>query len=114
MSEKKLLLCPICGGEAQFVKLRETYGIPLGYVQCTECGLRLRQENCTEDFARNKWNTRVPMQKIVERLEEEASDICCDNVNCNGRCDCCEVSRVGSELATIVKEEGGLFDGNDL
>lgn len=71
MSEK-LLPCPFCGGEARFFQMRITKGIRLGYVKCTECGLRLEQENCTEDFATAQWNTRKPMEKIVERLEEGA------------------------------------------
>lgn len=104
MSDKKLLPCMCCGGEAQFVKLRETYGIPLGYVQCTECGLRLGQENCTEDFARNKWNTRVPIQKIVERLEEKAKEYTNEDLSR-------KIPWFGiDEAIDIVKEEGGFCD----
>lgn len=66
-----LLNCPFCGGEARFFQMSITKNIRLGYIKCTECGLRLEQENCTEDFATAQWNTRKPMERIVERLEEE-------------------------------------------
>ena len=67
----ELLKCPFCGGEAEFVKMGIAKDIPLGFVRCTECGIRLRQENYTEDFARDEWNTRTPMANIVEKLEDE-------------------------------------------
>lgn len=70
MSELKLLNCPFCNGKAEFVKMGIAKDIPLGFVRCTECGIRLRQENCTEDFARDEWNRRKPMANIVEKLEE--------------------------------------------
>lgn len=68
MSELKC--CPFCGGEAEFVKMGIAKDIPLGFVRCTECEIRLRQGNCTEDFARDEWNHRTPMDNIVEKLEE--------------------------------------------
>lgn len=71
MSDTKLKPCPFCGGKAEFVKMGIAKDIPLGFVRCTECGIRLRQGNCTEDFARNEWNTRKPMDNIVAQLEEE-------------------------------------------
>lgn len=66
MSELKC--CPFCGGEAEFVKMGIAKDIPLGFVRCTECGIRLRQENCTEDFARNEWNRRILVDNIVENI----------------------------------------------
>lgn len=66
--------CPFCGGKAEFVKMGIAKDIPLGFVRCAECGIRLRQENCTEDFARDEWNRRKPMDNIVEKLQEEKSD----------------------------------------
>lgn len=70
MSELKLLNCPFCNGKAEFVKMGIAKDISLGFVRCTECGIRLRQGNCTEDFARDEWNRRKPMSNIVEKLEE--------------------------------------------
>ena len=71
MSELKLLNCPFCGGKAEFVKMGILKDISLGFVRCTECEIRLRQGNCTEDFVRDEWNRRTPMDNIVEKLKEE-------------------------------------------
>ena len=73
MSE--LRCCPFCGGEAEFVKMGIAKDIPLGFVRCTECGIRLRQENCTEGFARNEWNRRILVDNITKKLEEKRMDI---------------------------------------
>lgn len=70
MSELKLLNCPFCNGKAEFVKMGIAKDIPLGFVRCTECGIRLRQVNFTENFARDEWNRRTPMANILEKLEE--------------------------------------------
>lgn len=63
MNEKKLLPCPFCGGEAFFA----TEGG--NWIACKLCGAE------TDYFERakeaiNAWNTRNPIEKIVERLEE--------------------------------------------
>ena len=75
MNEKKPLQCPFCEGEARLQRWRRTYGY---YVICKKCGCRTpvfqyqydSKEKRRED-AINTWNTRVPMEKIMERLEEE-------------------------------------------
>ena len=104
----KLLKCPFCGGEAEFVKMGIAKDIPLGFVRCTECGIRLRQENYTEDFARDEWNNRKPMDNIVEKLEELKKDNTygCEKVNqelCNSYLDCglCLIDRI----INIVKQD---------
>ena len=102
----KLKRCPLCGGEARFFQMGITKNIRLGYVKCTECGLRLEQENCTEDFATAQWNTRKPMDRIVERLEKLRT---CDDF---GTCNHCQYRWCSMELLSaddaikIVKEEG--------
>ena len=70
MSEIKLLSCPFCGGEAI---LRD----------CSILGweANCKDENCigyttsikyqTQEEAIEKWNTRKPMERIVERLKKE-------------------------------------------
>ncbi len=110
MSELKLLNCPFCNGKAEFVKMGIAKDIPLGFVRCTECGIRLRQGNCTEDFARNEWNRRKPMANIVEKLEEESKkkhnkerDVLCKIANAS--------YSAGVEYAiNIVKQE--INNGN--
>ena len=69
MSEVKILPCPFCGGEA--VKMAFSWGnICDEYtVKCTECGVGTKV--LKSDEAVRAWNTRKPMDDIVERLEEE-------------------------------------------
>ena len=68
---KELKPCPFCGGEAEFIQKGISGNIRLGFVKCNECGIKLKQENCTENYARDAWNTRKPIKKIVEELEEK-------------------------------------------
>lgn len=74
----KLLPCPFCGGG--------TYTYTATYVEnglkrkswlvhCKKCALNYptSKNKCfTEAEAIKKWNTRKPMQEIVERLEDSA------------------------------------------
>jgi Lar family restriction alleviation protein len=103
MNEKKPLQCPFCEGEARLQRWRRTYGY---YVICKKCGCRTpvyqyqydSKEKRRED-AINTWNTRVPMEKIVERLDvmrEKPIELCYD------------VPLISS-IIEIVKE-GGLND----
>lgn len=80
MSEIKLLPCPFCGGEA---KMNERYreGIAnrkMYWVSCKKCGAS-QPYHSLAGYRRSvgaigQWNTRKPMQEIVERLEEELDD----------------------------------------
>lgn len=74
MSET-LLRCPFCGGEA---KIDKTIANTVS-VECTVCHASSRMILCTEGDIEQKaieaWNTRKPMQNIVERLEEEYHEI---------------------------------------
>lgn len=77
MSEIKLLPCPFCGGEAEYSEHHEDNGgVEIYYreyhyymVSCSKCGLTMASQVDKEGVVR-KWNTRKPMQEIVERLEE--------------------------------------------
>ena len=115
MSETKLLRCPCCDSE----NIKEgssvtTFGEDI-YIKCLTCGLKMQlcsEYGWKELFKR--WNTRIPMQNIVERLEEteckchddyienlEKQNTVCTNV-CFGK-------MVGVRNAIeIVKEEGGI------
>lgn len=67
MSEK-LLPCPFCGGEAEISLYLGNYG-----VACTECmGAIFPARGMTKGEAIKAWNTRKPMERILERLEEGA------------------------------------------
>lgn len=79
----KLKPCPFCGGNA---KVRET-----GYrkwdgshrrfyiVECECCTVNI--ENDKKEEAITSWNTRKPMDRIVEQLEEEQGKIYKDGVH---------------------------------
>lgn len=81
MSELKR--CPFCGGEAEIRVNHERIGNE-GYktkqVICKSCHLQTEPKICdgyynkyyTDEEAVEAWNTRKPMDDIVERLEEES------------------------------------------
>ena len=70
----RLRECPFCGGEV-YVSREDCYGnIDDNYlVHCDECGLQFGFINQfeSEEEAIKAWNTRKPMDRIVEQLEEE-------------------------------------------
>jgi Lar family restriction alleviation protein len=77
MSEIKLLPCPFCGGEA---KLNERYreGVAnrkMYWVSCRKCGVKQPYHSLAGYRkvvgAIKAWNTRKPVERILERLEEE-------------------------------------------
>ena len=71
----KLRECPFCGGEAEKYA-KEIKGIKILAVTCKRCGAsgqlfqskkpRIKDE---ENPAIKAWNTRKPMDRIVEQLE---------------------------------------------
>lgn len=82
MSEIKLLPCPFCSGEAEFYRTPiKTNGCWCDsvVVRCKECEARtnrvlynaeIHKNDSEYEEAAKYWNTRKPMQEIVERLEE--------------------------------------------
>ena len=73
MSDIELKPCPFCGGEAQLVRDR----IGLWRVGCKKCNCMTTYqfdfgegEEVSQKKAANVWNTRKPMERIVEQLEE--------------------------------------------
>lgn len=66
MSEVKLKPCPFCGGEAT---LRKSEVTQLYHVGCFECGCR-QDSSYKSESAIQAWNTRKPMDDIVEKLEK--------------------------------------------
>ena len=99
MSEIKLLPCPFCGGEA---KICDEDFLKGRFVFCTECGIqtKLYVRGNTIEQSVSAWNTRKPMERIVERLEESADQ-------------CIKIGDVygfsaTNEAISVVKEEGGI------
>lgn len=75
MSEIKLLSCPFCGGEARVNTNKTTQGQTV-LISCTNCNCKnhLYARACykgdIEKEAIGIWNSRKPMEQIVEQLEE--------------------------------------------
>lgn len=71
MQNKELLPCPFCGGEnVRFGSVGNSFGID-NYIKCDSCYAKI--QICEEygiEKLKAKWNTRKPMERIVERLEE--------------------------------------------
>ena len=103
MSEIKLLRCPFCCGEAEFLKGQCEID---NYVMCLECRSKTKLYN-TKASAIKAWNTRKPMQNILERLEEQVEESATDYYDWE------DISYLREKKAyqkaiEIVKEEGGL------
>ena len=75
MSDIKLLPCPFCGGEAEVFTSDE-----IGYLgndgYTVKCGSCICGTGHYKDRQRaiEMWNTRKPMERIVEKLEEKADE----------------------------------------
>lgn len=66
----KLKPCPFCGGEAKL-----TVFLGKLCVACTNClGAIVPSVGMTKKEAIEAWNRREPIEKIVEQLEEKATD----------------------------------------
>lgn len=69
--QNKLLECPFCGGEAKVSK----NGAGCYQVYCCNCESRqYAYAHKTEEEAIEQWNTRKPMERIVEQLEESMNE----------------------------------------
>ena len=69
MSDERLLPCPFCGGEAK-VAHEYTEAWKLEYVMCFRCGCSTPPA-ISEYTVIQIWNTIKPMERIVEKLENE-------------------------------------------
>lgn len=73
MSEIKLLPCPFCGGKAHkriaFPCDADGMEMNLYIVGCDTCDIQFSWL-WDEEVAMELWNTRKPMDRIVEELEE--------------------------------------------
>ena len=112
MSKEKtnsLLNCPFCGGEAKIDKtITNTVS-----VECTVCHASSRIILCTEGDIEQKaikaWNTRKPMERIVERLGNKHNE---STINYHNLKDasCLGERHAYRNAIEIVKEEGGLHE----
>ena len=83
MSEIKPLNCPFCGGDCIYETFEiDSLGAEIPVIFCNHCKTIFKVENNspylnedkTYDYLAKKnietWNTRKPMERILERLEE--------------------------------------------
>ena len=119
MSEIKLLPCPFCGNNDRRVGIRRMG--KKGYkVVCGKCGasgsyVAIKDWHDNKMIAQGQaiklWNTRKPMERIVERLEEVSNEKT-EIWSGIGRTDdsrCYGFYVLGiDESIEIVKEEGGI------
>ena len=88
-SDKRLKRCPFCGGEAGVA------GYKYMWVECNGCGASTTTVDCRED-AIKVWNTRKPVDDVVEALE---------NASYTARCFNATVDYLNLDMAIeIVKE----------
>ena len=71
MQKNKLLPCPFCGGEAKLIE--NNHYTDIHSVICKNCYIE-SDRYCTQEKAIRAWNTRKPMECIMEQLEECMSD----------------------------------------
>jgi len=64
VSEIKLLPCPFCGGEAKFGTFNHFW------IECTNCEMETPYMENEEELVA-LWNTRKPIDDMVERLERK-------------------------------------------
>ena len=68
MQNDKLLPCPFCNRRAELRYDKDGFS----YIVCANDGCYVRTDgHLNEESAIKHWNTRKPMERIVERLEEK-------------------------------------------
>lgn len=60
---KELKCCPFCGGKAEI-----RHNVLWYWVQCKICGVHSK-DSANKDMVIEQWNTRKPIDRIVEELE---------------------------------------------
>ena len=102
MSDTKLKPCPFCGGTNLLVEV--------GFVCCDDCGCEVHEIKENEDVVA-KWNTRKPMERIEEKIEQQKKIFFLTIANTGDEKMDYAYTRVAGALERaieIVKEEGGL------
>ena len=105
MSELKR--CPFCGGEAKLMRFPKCERKYVVICENEQCMASVGNYSYSKEKAIKAWNTRKPMQNIVERLEEQVEESATDYYDWE------DISYLREKKAyqkaiEIVKEEGGL------
>lgn len=112
-NEVKLLPCPFCGGEAKMQRIINLDDFDDFFIMCEKCFSRTKKFKA-ERSAILVWNTRKPMEGIIDYLEEfmEKQYDSYNNAKRTGNIrqmdysDGCAEGLI--EAIEIVKEEGGI------
>lgn len=84
MSDTELKPCPFCGG----AHIIETFSNFIPVLMCSSCGatmiVPMDFNRSKKDELVKKWNTRKPIERIVEQLEEYLKNVPETNENFNG------------------------------
>ena len=84
----KLMNCPFCGGKANVIEAKHREYQSTYYVYCKHCRCKSMESQCLRDVI-EAWNTRKPIDNIVEQLEDaNATDDFIQAINgkeCNKR-----------------------------
>lgn len=105
MSNTELKPCPFCGGKAELI--RRSSESPYNHgVWCRSCRCRTSFEK-SENEAIEAWNTRRPMERIVEQLESKKIK---HDINAESKIqwdlECCNAYNNGiADAIEIVKKE---------
>ena len=101
----RLLSCPFCGGEAEILEHDNGWAI-WHCIMCKNCKASQEwRKGYTKEEAIKAWNTRKPMERIMERLKEEPYINKGGELFLNGYNEDCLPLR---KVFEIVKEEGGI------
>ena len=98
----KLKPCPFCGGNAVYIEKRDIFISK--FVTCAKCGIETRRNYLRKDKAIEHWNTRKPMERLVERLEESKGVVIIDGKEMYQEDYFIDID----EAIEIVKEEGAV------
>lgn len=117
MHNNKLLPCPFCGGEVRTYQSRYKKNGVEGrnwFAICNNCKINypatLDKIAKTEDEAIKLWNTRKPMEQIIEQLEKRCASfdcrLCRHYGDGTGMCneDCTDA--FVQDMFDIIKKEG--------
>lgn len=97
----RLLSCPFCGGEAGIDSDKIGKGKSLYYAYCKNDCITQYGYYSSKESAIKAWNTRKPMERILERLEEKAKEYTNDDLSYR-------IPWFGIDEAIEIVKEGGI------
>ena len=112
MKETKLLNCPFCGGEAEILEHDNGWAI-WHCIICKNCKASQEwRKGYTKEEAIAAWNTRKPMERILEHLKRKKNPTLLLGSSWLSREERIWKSqgycKAFEEVIEIVKEEGGI------